>query len=161
MNDPILFDYTVHSAYLSDNVELDPIDYIYCKSRDELYNAVSANISTRCSSEMGTVQPDDYTLNLSIPEEFYVEWERLKCTEKNRTYSCQIVEEIYAASIESTHNLAPCDYLYCESEEELREEVYEDLLDYPNYGNVEVYDGETKVNIPDEFIQEWKFLKGI
>ena len=64
----------------------------------------------------------------------------------------------------STLDLEPKDYLYCETIEELRENIKDDLSDAEDFDfdfdvpvDSEILD--TILEIPDEFIKEWKKLK--
>lgn len=71
-------------------------------------------------------------------------------------YECHLTKRLIDSYVESELILDPEDYLYCETEDELRLMVELDLNDAMNTGNVY---WENSIRIPDEFIEEWKHLK--
>lgn len=76
------------------------------------------------------------------------------------TYICSIKEYIKNVTAEIELELSPSDYLVCDDEDELREFIYEDLSEAIDYGDVNVSDFEDHIiNIPEEFINEWRKLK--
>lgn len=74
-------------------------------------------------------------------------------------YECSLLKRLIDSYVESELILDPEDYLYCETEDELRLMVELDLHDAMNTGNVYWEDSENSIRIPDEFIEEWKHLK--
>lgn len=74
-------------------------------------------------------------------------------------YECHLTKRLIGSYVESELILDPEDYLYCETEDELRLMVELDLNDAMNIGNVYWEDSENNIEIPDEFIEEWKHLK--
>ena len=77
----------------------------------------------------------------------------------NNIYTCKLHKEFICAYMDTSLELSPSDYLYCETEDELLLAVEEDLHDAMNTGDVYWDDSESSVRIPDEFIEEWKRLK--
>ncbi len=76
------------------------------------------------------------------------------------TYECSRIEEIVEAKSYAKLVLDPSDYLYCDDVNELANDVEEDLIYSVNYGDVDVENtANILLNIPQEFIEEWKKLK--
>lgn len=75
-------------------------------------------------------------------------------------YTCKLHKNFVEAYADSELELNPENYLYCDDEDELRDAVEEDLYDVMNTGDVDYDYSESEMNIPDEFIIEWKKLKG-
>lgn len=67
---------------------------------------------------------------------------------------------ISEAYIETERTLNPEDYLECEDEEELEDMVIEDILNTLDYGDINVEESKSELDL-DEFIAEWKSLKGL
>lgn len=67
-----------------------------------------------------------------------------------------------SATAQCVLNLYPEDFLYCNSEAELDNEVRERLADLAeffsgDYSNVDIYDDDFEY--PERFVEEWKYLK--
>lgn len=75
-------------------------------------------------------------------------------------YTCKLHKDFVDAYADSELELNPENYLYCDDEDELRDAIEEDLYDVMITGDVEYDYSESKMDIPDEFIIEWKKLKG-
>lgn len=75
-------------------------------------------------------------------------------------YTCKLHKNFVEAYADSELELNPENYLYCDDEDELRDAVEEDLYDVMNTGDVDYDYSESEIDIPDEFIAEWKKLKG-
>ncbi len=74
-------------------------------------------------------------------------------------YVCALQKTFVGAYADSELELSPSDYLYCDSEAELKEAVEDDLNEAMIIGYIDYDYSESEVNIPDEFIEEWKRLK--
>lgn len=74
-------------------------------------------------------------------------------------YTCKLHKDFIEAFADSELELSPADYLYCDSEDELRDTIGDDLFEYMNIGDIDYDYSEENVCIPDEFIKEWKSLK--
>lgn len=62
------------------------------------------------------------------------------------------------------YELDPADFLYCADEQTLLDEVYDKLLEMAELKIPDTMDcecDEFHTNLPPEFIEEWKRLKGI
>lgn len=77
----------------------------------------------------------------------------------SKIYTCTLHTDLYDAFAESLLELDPNDYLYCDSEEELRDCVSEDLINALYTGDVQWDDSDSDIFIPKEFIDEWELLK--
>ena len=77
----------------------------------------------------------------------------------NNIYTCKLHKEFICAYIDTSLELSPSDYLYCDDEDELFDAISDDLHDIMFIGDVDWVDSDTDVYIPDEFITEWKHLK--
>ena len=76
-------------------------------------------------------------------------------------YWISYTKYITRARVNVDFSLSPKDFLECEDEDELKDMVKEHIWDNVEYGDVEVDDSESEFDIPDEFIKEWKSLKGL
>lgn len=74
-------------------------------------------------------------------------------------YTCKLHKEFICAYIDTSLELSPSDYLYCETEDELLLAVEQDLHDAMDTGDVCWDDSEGSTIISDGFINEWKHLK--
>ena len=79
---------------------------------------------------------------------------------KLNVYTCKLRKNFVEAYADSELELNPENYLYCDDEYELRDAIEDDLYDAMNTGDVEYDYSESEMDIPDEFIAEWKKLKG-
>ena len=64
--------------------------------------------------------------------------------------------------LNSTLELKPKDYLYCDTEEELKRNVENDLRsskDFAYLDTDEIKELDHALDIPDKFIKEWNILK--
>lgn len=77
----------------------------------------------------------------------------------NNIYTCKLHREFICAYIDTSLELSPLDYLYCDNEDELFDAISDDLHDITFVGDVNWVDSNTDVYIPNEFITEWKRLK--
>lgn len=66
---------------------------------------------------------------------------------------------IYNAYTDGERELFPSDYLYCDTERDLRDAIHDDLCDSSDLGAVILKEAELEFELPDEFIAEWKRLK--
>lgn len=77
----------------------------------------------------------------------------------NNIYTCKLHKEFICAYIDTSLELSPSDYLYCDNEDELLDAVSDDLHDVMYVGDVDWVDSCSDLDIPNEFIEEWKYLK--
>ena len=75
-------------------------------------------------------------------------------------YECGYTLWIMSGYASAYDNLSPKDYLNCEDEDELHDAIIESLRDYINTGDINIKDCDVAIDIPKEFINEWKNLKG-
>lgn len=68
---------------------------------------------------------------------------------------------IYNAYTDEERELFPSDYLDCDTEGDLKGAIHDDLCDSSNLGAVILNATELEFELPDEFIAEWKRLKGL
>lgn len=76
-------------------------------------------------------------------------------------YKCTFEKALYCAWVDSELILDPKDYILYEDEFEFMGAVREDMRDACNTGDVQWKDSDIEWHIPNEFIQEWKSLKGL
>lgn len=74
-------------------------------------------------------------------------------------YTCKLHKNFVEAYADSELELNPENYLYCDDEDELKDAIEDDLYDVMLTGDVEYDYSESEIDIPDEFIEEWKRLK--
>ena len=75
-------------------------------------------------------------------------------------YKIEFRKEITMALGSQWANLDPADFLHCQDSDEL-EDCIMDVF-YSNYyyeGDIDVYESETSLIIPDKFIKKWEELK--
>lgn len=75
-------------------------------------------------------------------------------------HEINFIKEITIAKGSQTISLDPSQFLYCKDEISLRDEIM--CYFYDNVyceGDIEVYESETSIEIPEKFIEEWKKLK--
>lgn len=66
-------------SYVESELILDPEDYLYCETEDELLLAVEIDLHDAMNT--GDVYWDDSENNIKIPDEFIEEWKHLKKNE--------------------------------------------------------------------------------
>lgn len=76
-------------------------------------------------------------------------------------YKCTIERSMYSAWVEGELHLDPENYLYCDDDIDLYNAVQEELYDACNTGDVIWKDSDCDFDIPKDFIDEWKSLKGL
>lgn len=64
---------------------------------------------------------------------------------------------IYNAYTDEERELFPSDYLDCDTERDLKDAIHDDLCYSSDLGAVIL--NEAELELPDEFIAEWKRLK--
>lgn len=74
-------------------------------------------------------------------------------------HACNVEQDLYYVWVQKEVMLDPKDYILYNDEDELRDALYEDLLDSCNLGEVRYKDCDRNVSIPDAFIEEWRELK--
>lgn len=71
-----------------------------------------------------------------------------------------IYNETSTVSTEISVNINPTDYLWCDTKEEVFDNIIADIQDELDYGDFMCDDClDNSVSIPDEFWEEWEKLK--
>lgn len=77
----------------------------------------------------------------------------------NNIYTCTLRRDFIKAYVNSELEISPRDYLYCYDEDDLKYAIQDDLCSIANIGELDYDYFESTIHIPDEFIEEWKYLK--
>lgn len=68
--------------------------------------------------------------------------------------------DVHWGFIDNQVELSPEDYLYCNDVSDLYDAIYDDIYDSFSTGDLEIDQADMDYSIPQEFIDEWKVLKG-
>lgn len=69
-------DVEILDAVVNNQLEIDPKNYLYCDTREELINAIQEDLDYSWSS--GDIDYDNCYSNYNIPEDFIEAWEKLR-----------------------------------------------------------------------------------
>ena len=72
----VTFGWNIYDAYTDEERELFPSDYLNCDTERDLKDAIHDDLCD--SSNLGAVILNDAELEFELPDEFIVEWKRLK-----------------------------------------------------------------------------------
>lgn len=72
----VAFGWNIYNAYTDEERELFPSDYLDCDTERELRDAIHEDLCD--SSDLGAVILNEAELEFELPDEFIVEWKKLK-----------------------------------------------------------------------------------